>query len=277
MLWTNERADVRRRVGSGTEPQLFRFFNAKPDELLRDPLLDEEPFHGQTDLAAIRVAAPNGRTGCHVKVGIRENDHSVFATKFENRWNQFFRAGFRHPPARGHASGKHHFVRRSLNQSLPDFSAALHDRDEILRKRCVDEKFLDQRATLRREVAVLADDGIPGDDGWNDLADRYGERIVPRRNDSNDPKKIARQVTALRLRSGAVMRHALCPKSVRGVFGPVFSGIESHENVGEEGLDARLAGLADDSIGKIISCRHDAFPETAQFRTSLADGKLCPG
>ena len=240
-------------------------------------MLDEQPFDGKAHLATIRIAAPDGRAGYHVKVSIRENDHGVFAAKFENRWNQFFRAGFRHPPARGHASGKHHFVRRSLNQSLPDFSAALHDRDEILRKRCVDEKFLDQRAALRREVTGLADDRIPGDDGWNDLADRYGERIVPRRNDSNDPERIARQVAALCLRSGAVMGHALRPKSVRGVFGPVFSRIESHENVGEEGLDARLAGLADDSIGKIISCSHDAFPETAQFRTSLADRKLCPG
>src|SRR6266699_2010105 len=174
MLWTNQRADVRRNVGSGTEPQLFRFFNATPDELSRDPLLDEEPFHGQTDLAAISVPAPNGRTGCHVKVSIRENDLGVFAAKFENRWNQFFRTGFGDTPARCHASGEDHFVRRGINQSLPDFSAALHDRDEILRKRCVDEKFFDQRAALRREVAGLADDRIPGDDGWNDLAERYG-------------------------------------------------------------------------------------------------------
>src|SRR5260370_29769179 len=125
MLWTNERADVRRRVGSGTEPQLFRFFNAKPDELFRDPLLDEEPFHGQTDLAAIRVPAPNGRTGCHVKVSIRENDHGVFAAKFENRWNQFFRTGFGHPPPRAHASAKDHFVRRCIHQTTAASTASL--------------------------------------------------------------------------------------------------------------------------------------------------------
>src|SRR6266567_3986609 len=156
MLWTNERADVRRGVSSGTEPQLFRFFNAKRDEFFRDPLLDEEPLHGQTNLAAIRVAAPNGRTGRHIEVGIRENDHGVFAAKFENRWNQFFRTGFGDTPARCHASGEDHFVRRGINQSLPDFSAALHDRDEILRKRCVDEKFLDQYSAESRATKTSA-------------------------------------------------------------------------------------------------------------------------
>src|SRR5258708_1812873 len=245
MLRTDQRADVRRGVAPGTEPQLFRFFNAKPDELFRDPLLDEEPFHGQTDLAAIRVAAPNGRTGCHVKVSIRENDHGVFAAKFENRWNQFFRTGFGHLPARGHASGEDHFVRRGINQSLAHFTASLNYSDDILGKSGIDEKSLDQRATLRREVAVLAQTRIARRYCRYDLTHRNRQRIIPRRNDSNDPKRIARQVAALRLRSGAVMRHALCPKSVRGGFGPVFSGIESHENVGEQGLDARLAGLAD--------------------------------
>src|SRR6266704_1032438 len=183
MLRTNERADVRRRVGSGTEPQLFCFFNAKPDELLRDPLLDEEPFHGQTDLAAIRVAAPNGRTGCHVKVSIRENDHGVFAAKFENRWNQFFRTGFSDTPARGHASGEDHFVRRGINQSLAHFTASLNYSDDILGKSGIDEKSLDQRATLRREVAVLAQNRIARRYCRYDLTHRNRQRIIPRAND----------------------------------------------------------------------------------------------
>src|SRR6266567_9352184 len=68
-----------------TDTQLFRFFHAKRNEFFRRGLLDEQPLNRKANLAAIRVAAPDGRTGSHLKVCIRENDHGIFTAKFEHR------------------------------------------------------------------------------------------------------------------------------------------------------------------------------------------------
>src|SRR5216683_5897359 len=226
MLWTDQRADVCRGVASGTEPQLFCFFNAKPDELFRDPLLDEQPFDGKAHLATIRIAAPDGRAGYHVKVSIRENDHGVFAAKFENRWNQFFRTGFGHPPARGHASGKHHFVRRGINQSLAHFTASLNYSDDILGKSGIDEKSLDERATLRREVAVLAQNRIARRYCRYDLTHRNRQRIIPRANDPQHTPWLVAQRPGFGSCRSTVMRDRRRPQQFAALLCEVLRRIQ---------------------------------------------------
>src|SRR5882672_7651175 len=104
MLRTNERADIRGRVATRTEAEFFRFCDAQCCERFADGFFNEKPLDGQTNLAAVRVAAPHGGAGRNVEVGIGENDHRVFAAKFENRWNQFLPARFHNTTPGYHAS-----------------------------------------------------------------------------------------------------------------------------------------------------------------------------
>src|SRR5260370_31710765 len=110
MLRPDERTDVGRRIASGPEAELFCFFHAEGHKSFRDGLLDEEPLDREANLAAIRVATPDGRTGGHLQVRIRENDHGVFSAKFEHGRNQFLCASLGNPAAGGYASCEYHFV-----------------------------------------------------------------------------------------------------------------------------------------------------------------------
>src|SRR5712664_2808788 len=126
----------------------------------------------------------------------------------------------------------------------------MDNRDEISWESCVDEKLLDQRAALRREVAGLAHHGISCGNGRNDLAERYRERVVPRRNDGDDTERVVSQIAAFSFRSGAVMRNPPRAQSVRGVPGPIFRRIKSNENIRKESFDARLARFAHNGVSQ---------------------------
>src|SRR5260370_426656 len=89
-------------------------------------LLDEEALDGETNLTAICVAAPNRGARGDVEVRIGEDNHGVFAAKLEHRGNQALGAGFRDAAAGRDTSGEQDFVGISIDQSLPDFAAALH-------------------------------------------------------------------------------------------------------------------------------------------------------
>src|ERR1700731_2096474 len=100
MLGTNHRANIGAGFFAGTEAQLFRFCYTACGKLIADGLLDEEAFHGKADLAAICVAAPDGGAGGNVEIRIRQDEHSVLATKFQHGWDEAFGAGFRDAAAR---------------------------------------------------------------------------------------------------------------------------------------------------------------------------------
>src|SRR5258706_5017305 len=104
MLRPDERADVGRRIAARTDAQFLRFLHAEGHKSYRDGLLDEEPLDREANLAAIRVAAPDGRAGGHLQVRIRENDHGIFTAKFEHGRNQFLCASLGNPAAAGYAS-----------------------------------------------------------------------------------------------------------------------------------------------------------------------------
>src|SRR5882762_8648120 len=152
----------------------------------------------------------------------------------------------------------------------------MDNRDEISWESCVDEKLLDQRAALRREVAGLAHHGISCGNGRNDLAERYRERVVPRRNDGDDTERLESQIAAFGFRGNAVMWNPLSAKSAGGIPGPVFRRIESDENIRKESFDARLARFAHNGVRQFIARSHNAFAKPAQFCASIADRKLRP-
>src|ERR1700731_2473503 len=106
MVRANHRADVGFGVVPGSKPKLFRFSHAARGKLVAYRLLDKEAFDGQTNLAAIRVAAPNRGACSDVEVGVGEDDHGVFATKLQHRRNQPLRAGFRDASAGRETSGE---------------------------------------------------------------------------------------------------------------------------------------------------------------------------
>src|ERR1700676_3962752 len=87
VLRANHRADIRGGVVAGADAQLLRFCHTAGGELIAYRLFDEEAFDGKTNLAAIRVATPDGGAGGDVEVGIRQDDHGVFAAKFQHRGN----------------------------------------------------------------------------------------------------------------------------------------------------------------------------------------------
>ena len=140
----------------------------------------------------------------------------------------------------------------------------------------VDEKFLDQRSALRREVAGLRNHGIPRGDGRDDLAERDCQRVVPRRNDGNDTERLVGQIATFGFRGGAVMRNPTRAKSAPDIPGPVFRGIESNENIRKEGFHARLAGFAHNRVSQFNARGHDSFAEAAQLLAAIADRKLRP-
>src|SRR6266403_4300114 len=112
MFWTNQRTHVRRRIAARTKPESFRFFNTKSDESLGCGLLDKQPLYGEADLSTVRIAPPYGSAGGHLQVRIRQNDHGIFAAKFEHGGDQPFCASLGNASTRGHAAREHDFVRR---------------------------------------------------------------------------------------------------------------------------------------------------------------------
>src|SRR5258707_14662569 len=88
MFWTNQRTHVRRRIAARTKPELFRFFHTKSDESLCCGLLYNQPLYGEADLSTVSIATPYGSAGNHLQVAARQNDHAMFASKFEDRGDQ---------------------------------------------------------------------------------------------------------------------------------------------------------------------------------------------
>src|SRR5260370_28607813 len=119
------------------------------------------------------------------------------------------------------------------------FRSTLNNLDEVFRKAGVDEKFFDQRAALRREVAGLAHHGISCADRRNDLAERDRERVVPRGNDGDDTERIVNQIAPLSFRGSAVMRDAPRAKSTRRIPRPIFRRIERHKDIRTTGVHPR--------------------------------------
>src|ERR1700756_818201 len=87
MLRANHRADIGIGIVAGTNTQLFRFCHAAGGKLIADGLLDEEALDGKTDLAAIRVAAPDGGAGGDIEVGVSQDEHGIFAAEFQHSGN----------------------------------------------------------------------------------------------------------------------------------------------------------------------------------------------
>src|SRR6266850_629032 len=276
LLRTDERADIRGGIASRSKAKFLGFRNAQGCERFADGFFDEKAFDGQTNLATIRVAPPHGGTGRHVEVSISENDHRVFAAKFENRWNQFFCTRFRDAAAGGHASREQYFVRSGLDQRLTYFPATLHDGDEIFRKPGVEEELLDQRPALRREIARLTDDRVSRSHRRNDLAERNRERVIPRRNNRDDAERLIDQIAALGFRRRAVMRDALGSKRRGGILRPVFCRIQRDKKVGEKRFHSRLAGFKNHSVGQLVARSHDAFAKSSQLRAAVRYRNLHP-
>ena len=106
MLRADERADVGGRIGAGTGAQLFRFVHAEADEFFGGGFFDEKPLDGEADLAAIGVRPPYGGAGSGFEIGAGEDDHGVFAAKFEHGGNQVARASFSDTAAGSDAAGE---------------------------------------------------------------------------------------------------------------------------------------------------------------------------
>src|SRR5262249_3360692 len=70
VLRTDERTDVGGRITAGTQARPLRFLDAELREAIGDGLLDEEALDGKTNLAAIGVAAPNGRARSDFEIGV---------------------------------------------------------------------------------------------------------------------------------------------------------------------------------------------------------------
>ena len=218
MFRPNQRANVGRGIAARTEPELFRFFNTEGDKPFHRQLFDKQSLDRKANLSAVRVAAPDSGARGHFQIRICQNDHGIFAAKFEYGGDQPFRAGLSNAPPSSHAACEYDFVRRGIDQRLPDLSSALDDSDKVFGKAGVDEEFFDQRATLRGEVARLAHRGISGRDRGNDFAERDGQRIVPRRDDGDDTKRIVSQIATLGFRGRAVMWNSLCAQGPRRVL-----------------------------------------------------------
>src|SRR6267378_3686827 len=127
MLRTNERADIRRWVASRPKAKFFSSCDAQGRESFADRFFHKEPLDRQTDLAAIRVAAPHRGAGCDIEVGIGKNDHGVLTAQFENRWNQLLRTRLCNTPPSCHASREEDLVRSGLDQRLTYFPATLNN------------------------------------------------------------------------------------------------------------------------------------------------------
>src|SRR5713226_9885327 len=111
MVRANQWADIRCGVVTRTETQLFGFFEAERGESLADGLFNKEAFDGEANLTAIRVAAPDGRAGSDVEIGVRKNDHGIFAAEFQHAGDEFFGAGFRDAAAGGDTAGEQDLLR----------------------------------------------------------------------------------------------------------------------------------------------------------------------
>jgi len=129
MMRTNHRADIGVGVVAGAKAQFFCLRDAASGELIANRLLDEKTLDRKANLAAVRVAAPDGGACGYIKIGIGQDQHSVFAAEFEHSRNQPLGASFSDAASRGNASGEQDFVRISLNERLAHFPSPLHDGD----------------------------------------------------------------------------------------------------------------------------------------------------
>ena len=143
--------------------------------------------------------------------------------------------------------------------------------DEIFRKSGIKKKFLDERTTLGCEIARLADHRIASGNRRNDLAQRNRERVIPGRNDGDYAERFVNQISALCLCGRAVMRNSPGAQSAGRVFGPIGGRIQGHKNIREQGLNAGLAGFANDGVRKLVSREQDALAKVAQLLASSAD------
>src|SRR5258708_35121819 len=256
--------------------ELLRLLHTKRNEFLSGTLLNEQTLHGKTNLSTITVSTPDGGARDHLPARTRKNDYGIFAAKFERGRNEPFCDSFGDAAASSHAPGEQDFVWRRVDQSLANFPAALDNFDEVSREPCVDKKFFNQHTALRREVACFAHYGVSRGDRRNDLAQRDGQRIVPRRNDSDDAERVVSKVTTLGLCSSAVMRDAPRAESFHSIAGPILRRIESNKNIREECFHARLAGFAHNSLRQPVTRSHYPVAKHAQPCASFPNRQLCP-
>src|SRR5260370_27306658 len=105
----------------------------------------------------------------------------------------------------------------------------------------IHEQFFNEAAAMRGELAGLANDGIACGDGWNNLAEWNGQRIIPGTDDANHAQRLVGELAGFRLGCKAVMRDAFRLEQTLGILCKIRCRVHRNENVGEQRFYARLA------------------------------------
>ena len=166
-----------------------------------------------------------------------------------------------HAPSRGNAAGEDDFIGPRVDQRRGHLARALHDLQHVRRKAGGGETFGNELPAGWREFGGFQDDAIARDDGWNQLAERDRQGIVPRSDDTDDPAGLEAEPAGLGLDREIVVRDALVGEQLGSVARVVFRGLERNEDVGEERLDVRLACFVGYRCGQIEAARVKDFAE----------------
>ena len=114
----DERAEIGIRKSAVADFQFGDFLQAEAEEARIDAAMDVTAFDGDTGLSGVHHGTPDGGTGGGVEVGILEDDHGVFAAKFEGDGKQALCGGDSDPASGGDTAGENQLIDGAGDQRL---------------------------------------------------------------------------------------------------------------------------------------------------------------
>ena len=167
------------------------------DEIVIDARVDIDALDAAAALAGIIEGAVDQILDGMIELGVGAHIGRVLAAELEPDRGEGSRGGALDGAAAGDGAGEIDVVDLAGADQL---LGLLMRHDEIVEQPLwqagAPERLGDTLADQQRLRGVLEDDGVAGEQAWNDGVDRGEIRIVPRRDDHDDADRLARDIAA---------------------------------------------------------------------------------
>ena len=268
----DQRAHLRLGVQRVAHLDLAGLLGERDDELVVEPLLDEDPRARLAALAGRVVDRPDRARDRRVEVGVREDDVRALAAELQRQPLDRLRAE-PHDLAAGLRGARE---RDLVDAGVPDEVGAGRRAvagDDVDRPGGEPDLGRELREPKRRRRCLrvgLEDDGAAGRERRRELPRGHQQRVVPRNDLAGDADRLLQRVGEDRAadRVGAAGDR----RDRRGVEAEVLDGAE--ELCLRRG--DRLADVARLELGELLPVRGNRVRQRVQEARALVRGRLAP-
>jgi hypothetical protein len=201
---------------------------------------------------------------------VEQHDHGVLAAELEGAGDEVAAAGLAHLASGAHAAGEADLVDAGLDQGGAGLAVALDDVEQPVRQAGLGEEIEHETPGEGRDLGRLDHHRVAGEERLHRRVERQDEGAVPGRDDPDDAERAVGDDHLLGAQE--VEGHLALGEHLLGVLGEPLEGVARGEDLHEEGLHARAAGVADDDVDEALLLLDEDLEGAPGDARALLDG-----